>query len=481
MMSASPEQSARATDKELVGNKGPSETVSAGSPRVDPALTELLNSAQEREALRRVAVQNQRAAALLNPLGEDKDASPCLSLPFSKAVRNFFSSQGRLAICGELERVAKERLPAVQATLPPVFYLALVSPSTERFLKYLPDVRREIAPGNRSQLEVEARIWGVPIPSHQQVQALIDEHSKVSGYRVGANDQKNAQLACVKINGVVQLQALMATVTTRLDGLNPSAVWSRAGLGSVSAQQAAEVYTRAVLKAARPAQLPLLARVAEILWDGAYIARHAQESAEVALSRAPILSVALEAAVINRCGQAGFEALKKEIVKALNPTLKSRSASLSAVMSELNFSPKDPGYKFIRMLMTTADMGRSQLEMLKRACEAAGVECERGAIQDLRALRGALSDAPRPMQFEIDAHPEYRALPILESVLNDYRKVVEGNLLWKTAPAPESFLLSNGQSLSLARIERLLPTSRILAGIPNQELDVLLKNWNLIS
>jgi hypothetical protein len=97
----------------------------------------------EREALKKLEAQRQRHKSLINPLGESPDARPCLPIPFTKAVLNAFASRGQTLVFEAIQKAALEILPASQSTLPRAFYLALVSPDLERFLRYLPDVRME--------------------------------------------------------------------------------------------------------------------------------------------------------------------------------------------------------------------------------------------------------------------------------------------------------------------------------------------------
>jgi hypothetical protein len=275
----------------------------------------------------------------------------------------------------------------------------------------------------------------------------------------------------------------MHAVTTQLDRFNPEGMWSRAGLGNVPARVAAEKYIDAVQRVVTAAHVSLLSDLTEILWNGEHIAKDALKRAEVAPSPNRVLETALEAAVLNRCGVEGYQALYNDIQKSLNPSFGIRSSGIAAVLSALQFSKSDPAGMFLKTLISTADLGCHQMQMLKRACKATGGICEPNSIRQLLSLRHTLSSAARPMQFELVEYPEYRAQTILKDVLTDYHKVFSGNLIVKTALTPTSLPLSNGSALTADDIKakKLLVASRILAGIPLQELGRLLRYWDQVS
>jgi hypothetical protein len=301
--------------------------------------------------------------------------------------------------------------------------------------------------------------------------------------RTPETKRQEAQLACIKISGVVRLKALMHAVTVQLDRINPEGVWAQAALGNVPAAIAAQTYIDSVRGAVSVRQTSLLFDVAEILWNTEHISKESKKRAEVAPNPKLVVEAALEAAVLNRCGVEGYQALRNDVHKVLNPSFHIRSSSIEAVLSALNYSKSDPGGSFLRTLMTTADLGCHQTQMLKRACKATGGICEPETIKALLGVRYTFSAAPRPTAYEIDLYPEYRAQTILNDLLTQYQKIFMGNLIIKTAQTPDSLVLSNGLKLSSddTKNKNLLLASRILAGIPAQELGRLLRFWDEVS
>jgi hypothetical protein len=383
-----------------------------------------------------------------------------------------------------VQKAAVKTLPASQPRLPHAFYLALVSPDIERFLKYLPDARMEYQGRGLNPVQLEAAVWGVPVPSDQQTKALIEEQRKLGGYvRTPQMERYEAQLACVQINGVVQLKTLMHAVTSTLDALNLEGAWARAKVGNIPAAVAADTYINAVRPVVTLQQISFLYDIAEIAWNMGHIAKDAKKHAEVTSSANPVLECALEAAVLNRCGVEGYQAIYNDVQKVLNPSFASRSGSVATVLSALNLPKRDAAISFLKTLIMTAELGCHPTQMLKRACKATAGICQPESIRTLLSLRHTLLSVPRPMQHEIVEYPEYRAQTILTDLLSDYHKIFAGNPILKTAGTPAALPLSDGSVLTadVIKAKNLLVTSRLLAGIPIQELGRLLRSWEDIS
>jgi hypothetical protein len=414
----------------------------------------------------------EHTALLLNPLGEAKDAKPALKVIFSKAFEAAF--RPRSALCAALAKAAREKLPSFTTAIPPVFRLALASPNLDRFMPLLPDLRLEHSQYDLSDLRLEEIVWGVPPITTDRVKALCDEYVAMFGESTSRELlNRSASLACVKVQGVVNLKVLMKAAIAKLDSLSPVGAWSTRKLEYASAQQASDTYVGAVRHAARQEHLPLLSNLSTILWNREYMGRDERKASELQLRKPSLVGGALEAAVLNRLGVAAYHELKNDIQIYLNSYSRQHLASQEKLLAALHFKKKEPAGVFLTTLLHASEKWHP-LEALARASKAVPELCNDEAIRMLLKVESFVSVAPRPRPYELDAHPEYQARQILESVLLEYGQIADANLLWRTAPSHKSLTLRDGQEIPASQIQGLVGVSNLLAGIPTQDLRELL-------
>lgn len=478
-MNTQPNQSG-GKDSNVSGDAKPKRTTKAkpASHGRDPLAQEAIKSLKEAPDLRLDELRRQRReeneATMFNPLGESAQA--VVQVPpykFRERVDHMISRDPR-------KELFRRMLHAIDSNIAPenhapVVHLALVGTSLKNFVNVLlPWARQSIILPSADKNEIEAKLWGVPLPHRDEVRGFIQAYA----YLGSENSQSvslnvSAERAIIQKNGAIALEVALHKAMKPLRALNPHQVWAEAQTSDVGAQEAARVYLSAVSTVVPFVYHRMIEDLAAITWNRDLIAPRDGRVAAPVLTPNELAYAVLRSAVLNHASAENLVRLQKQVDRCVAPrsTASDVERSLDSITASLPLEPLAPHRRFIDFVVKNARVASSGSQLLHEAWRKVSRDFSPHALRDLFSVESAVL---RVMQ---STEPVYRggggvvAHKVLTTAFDEYTRALNSSVPWQVITQQGKFMFSASAGteprvLDKAAIAALVPVSALLAGVP---------------
>jgi hypothetical protein len=324
-------------------------------------------------------------------------------------------------------------------------------------------------------VDLEARIWGVGLPSEWQEAGYCQELER-RGIQAGPQQRQRVQVALVKNTGVRNLQGFLHNVEQKMYAWNPLPVWQAAQVAPVSCFQAANLYVASIAQVLSAEKHEVARKLSTIMWNRRKLVDDTAMLRGNGIQGLQLAETAIHAAIANHAvpgSSAG--ASSQDVLRVINPGNKRFAQDLDKIFERLELGAEHPHRVFISALVTNARRQSDPEIAINSAIASIADRYSRDDLEKLLHLEHSFLPPRKPALHPVPANVEYQLEGFLVAVMKSYLEAFQRDFLVRL-----SFLQYNVQdrtlvdartSLNSSDIVRLAELSVIVAGIPRDKLE----------